>query len=439
MTTEWLRIEGGVPLAGTMRVSGSKNAALPAMVAALLTTEPVILENVPDIEDVGTMTTLLRHLGVEVERRDGTMSVHAKDLRSARPPDDIAARMRASFLLLGALTARLGEAHLPRPGGDDIGMRRVEQHIEGLRALGATVVEDAAGFRVQVAGRLRGAHVRLDMPTVTGTENLIMAAVLAEGITVLTNAAREPHVCDVAQCLRGMGARITGVGTEEIVIEGVTALHGSRHTVCPDYLEAGTFAFAAAATGGDVVLEDVVCDDLRHPIHKLRQAGCLVDEGARAIRIRRPGRLRAVDTTTWPHPGFPTDLQAPYVALMTQADGTCIVSEVVFENRFRHVAELNRLGAQVRVEGRSAFVTGPSQLRGTRLRIPDIRSGAALVIAGLCATGLTECAGVLHLDRGYADLVGKLRGCGARMERVPGTSDVGSEEPLVLDAGGPGE
>ena len=436
---EVLRIEGGVPLVGRVRVSGSKNAALPAMVAALLTAEPVVLENVPDIEDVGTMATLLRHLGVEVERRDGSMSVHARELRSVRPPDEIAARMRASFLLLGALTARLGEAHLPRPGGDDIGMRRVEQHIEGLRALGATVVEDAAGFRVQVAGRLRGAHIRLDMPTVTGTENLMMAAVLAEGITVLTNAAREPHVCDVAECLRGMGARITGVGTEEIMIEGVSELHGSRHTVCPDYLEAGTFAFAAAATGGDVVLEDVVCDDLRHPIHKLRQAGCLVEEGARTIRVRRPGGLRAVDVTTWPHPGFATDLQAPYVALMTQAEGTCTVSEAVFENRFRHVAELARLGARVQVEGRSAFVTGPSQLRGTRLRIPDIRSGAALVIAGLCATGVTECAGVLHLDRGYDDLAGKLRECGARMERVAATGAASPEDELALGAGGPGE
>ena len=437
MSAELLRIEGGVPLAGTVRVSGSKNAALPAMVAALLTAEPVVLENVPDIEDVGTMAALLRHLGVTVERRDGSMAVHAGDLRAARPPDEIAARMRASFLLLGALTARLGEAHLPRPGGDDIGMRRVEQHIEGLRALGATVVEDAAGFRVQVAHRLRGAHIRLDMPTVTGTENLMMAAVLAEGITVLSNSAREPHVCDLAQCLRGMGARITGAGSEEIIIEGVAALHGSRHTVCPDYLEAGTFAFAAAATGGDVVLENVVCDDLRHPIHKLRQAGCVVDEGASAIRVRRPGGLRAVDVTTWPHPGFATDLQAPYVALMTQAEGTCIVSEAVFENRFRHVAELSRLGAQVRVEGRSAFVTGPSRLHGARLRIPDIRSGAALVIAGLCASGVTECTGVLHLDRGYDDLVAKLRGCGARMERLAAAGAAGPEDEP--GPGGPGE
>ncbi len=415
-----LVIRGGHPLKGRITVSGSKNAALPEMVAALLTAEPLRLRNVPEIEDVDSMAACLRALGVTVERRGPTCTLEAGALGSVTPPAEPARRMRASFLLLGALLARAGEAHLPLPGGDDIGLRRVEQHIEGLRAMGATITETDDGEVVAHAPRLHGAHIRLDMPTVTGTENLMMAAVRADGITVLSNAAREPHVADLAVCLRGMGARIDGAGSDRIVVEGVEALHGSDHAVRADYLEAGTFAFAAAATGGDVELDGLVCDDLGHALQKLRQAGCTVEEGEAHLRVRRSGPLRAVDMTTWPHPGFATDLQAPYVALMTQAEGMSIVSEFLFENRFRHVAELARLGARVTVDGRSAIIQGGDRLAGACLTVPDIRSGAALVIAALCAAGVTECRGLHHLDRGYQDLVGKLRRLGADLDRTPG-------------------
>ncbi|HUY97370.1 MAG TPA: UDP-N-acetylglucosamine 1-carboxyvinyltransferase [Verrucomicrobiae bacterium] len=426
---ERLLIRGGRPLRGQLTISGSKNAALPEMVAALLTPQPLRLRNVPEIEDVDTMTECLHALGVRVERSGSGCTLEAAELRSVAPPAGPARRMRASFLLLGALLARAGEARVPLPGGDDIGLRRVEQHIEGLRAMGAVISETDAGEVVAHASRLHGAHIRLDMPTVTGTENLMMAAVTAEGITVLSNAAREPHVVDLALCLRGMGARIDGAGSDRIVIEGVEALHGSDHAVRADYLEAGTFAFAAAATGGDVELDGLVSEDLGHVLQKLRLAGCVIEEGEAHLRVSRPGPLLAVDMTTWPHPGFATDLQAPYVALMTQATGTAIVSEFLFENRFRHVGELVRLGARVSVDGRSAIICGPSRLAGAWLTVPDIRSGAALVIAGLCAEGTTECSGLHHLDRGYQDLGGKLRQLGADLERRGGSKALGHPSP----------
>ncbi len=426
-----LRIAGGRPLTGRVTVSGSKNAALPEMVAALLAAEPLTLTNVPAIEDVDTMAACLEPLGVRIQREGSTCRLDAANLRAAAPPAAFAQRMRASFLVLGALLARTGEARLPLPGGDDIGLRRVEQHIEGLRAMGATITETADGEVIGHAHRLHGAHIQLDMPTVTGTENLMMAAVCADGITVLSNAAREPHVVDLAFCLRGMGARVDGAGSDRIVIEGVPRLHGSLHRVRADYLEAGTFAFAAAATGGDVELDGLACEDLDHVLRKLRQAGCVLEEGETWLRVRRTGPLRAVDMITWPHPGFATDLQAPYVAVMTQAEGVATVSEFLFENRFRHVAELARLGARVTVAGRSAIIRGPSALVGTRLTVPDIRSGAALVIAGLCASGVTECHGLGHLDRGYQDLVGKLRQLGAELERVEG-------DPEPAGPGAPG-
>jgi UDP-N-acetylglucosamine 1-carboxyvinyltransferase len=414
-----LRITGGRPLQGTVHISGSKNATLPVMAAALLTDQPVDLVNVPDIEDIETMAAMLRHLGVEVER---PAPAHWR-LRAAGVPDSTVAaslsrRMRGSFLLLGALVARTGEAVIARPGGDDIGMRRVEQHLEGLRAMGAVVTEEGDTF-VARAKRLHGARIDLDMPTVTGTENLMMAASLAEGITVISNAAREPHVVDLARCLVGMGARISGAGTQLIVVEGQGGLlHGTRHSVTTDYIEAGTYMVAAAATGGDVVVERMRPSDVRWLIGKLRAAGCEVIEGSSHVRVRRQGALLPVDVTTWPHPGFATDLQSQFVALMTQAEGVSIVSEAVFENRFRHVAELRKLGAQVVVDGRSAVVTGPASLRGGSVRVPDIRSGAALVIAGLCARGTTELDAVYHLDRGYERLEDKLQGLGAGIRRV---------------------
>ena len=413
-----LRIAGPRPLNGTVSISGSKNAALPVMAAALLTDQPLELRNVPDIEDIEAMAAMLRHLGVDVERlSSSSWRLHAAAVSPAEVGAELTRRMRGSFLLLGALIARTGEAAIAKPGGDDIGMRRVEQHLEGLRLMGAAVVERADVYTAH-ARRLHGARIDLDMPTVTGTENLIMAAVLADGITVIANAAREPHVFDLVRCLVGMGAHITGAGTELIVIEGqLGLLHGTTHSVTTDYIEAGTYMVAAAATGGDVVVDRMRPTDVRWLINKLRSAGADVVEGASHVRVRG-APLHAVDVTTWPHPGFATDLQPQYGALMTQATGTSIISEALYENRFKHVAQLLRFGARITVEGRSAIIEGPVQLRATRATVPDIRSGAALVIAALCAHGTTELDGVYHLDRGYEALEEKLRSLGADVERV---------------------
>ncbi len=413
-----LVIEGGIPLRGEVVVSGSKNAALPEMAAALLSSGPLLLHNVPEIEDVGTMCSILESLGVKAKRRSEQVEIDPSGLAGGAPDLAAAGRMRASLLLLGPLLAATGEVNLPRPGGDDIGARRIEQHVVGLRQMGAEVDDSGSGIRAR-AGHLHGAHILLDMPTVTGTENLMMAAVRAEGITIISNAAREPHVVDLALCLNSMGARITGAGTDRVVVEGVAVLHQAEHRVRSDYVEAGTYALAAAATGGDLLIRDAFPEDLTQLLHKLRQAGCQVEEGAGWIRVARQGSVTAVDMTTWPHPGFATDLQSQYVALMTQANGDATVWEALYENRFRPVEQLRRLGARIDVEGRIAVVHGGHPLHGADLDVTDIRSGAALVIAGLCADGTTTCRNVRHLDRGYQNLVGKLARVGARLSRRP--------------------
>jgi UDP-N-acetylglucosamine 1-carboxyvinyltransferase len=428
-----LRISGPRPLQGTVSISGSKNAALPVMAASLLTDQVLELRNVPDIEDIEAMASMLRHLGVAVDRLSpSSWRLQAATVRSVEVGADLTRRMRGSFLLLGALIARTGEAAIAKPGGDDIGMRRVEQHLEGLRLMGAKVDERADMYAAH-APRLRGARIDLDIPTVTGTENLIMAAVLAEGITVIANAAREPHVFDLVRCLVGMGAHIAGAGTELIVIEGQPGLlHGTSHSVTTDYIEAGTYMAAAAATGGDVVVDRMRPSDVRWLINKLRTAGADVVEGASHVRVRG-GALHSVDVTTWPHPGFATDLQPQFCALMTQATGTSIVSEALYENRFRHVPALLDFGARISVEGRSAIVEGPVALHPTRATVPDIRSGAALVIAALCAHGSSELDGVYHLDRGYEALEEKLCGLGADVQRVTVEGDSG---PATRDLSG---
>jgi UDP-N-acetylglucosamine 1-carboxyvinyltransferase len=415
---ELLRIHGDQRLEGTVAISGSKNATLPVMAAALLTDQPVEITNVPDIEDIESMASMVGHVGVRVEHLEPHhWRLQAAAIDSTQVGAELTGRMRGSFLLLGALVARAGEARIAQPGGDDIGMRRVEQHLEGLRLMGAEVSESGDAF-VARARRLRGARIDLDIPTVTGTENLMMAAVLADGITVISNAAREPHVYDLARCLVGMGAHISGAGTELIVIEGSGGLlHGTTHSVTTDYIEAGTYMLCAAATRGDVVVDHMRPSEVRWLINKLRAAGAHIVEGASHVRVRGE-RLRAVDVTTWPHPGFATDLQPQFGALMTQAEGTSVISEALYENRFRHVGELQKMGARIIVEGRSSVITGPARLRGTRVTVPDIRSGAALVIAALCADGVTELANVFHLDRGYEDMESKLSRLGARVERV---------------------
>ena len=417
-----LLIEGGTRLVGRVPISGSKNAVLPILAACLLTDEECRLKNVPRIEDVSTMVRLLEAMGVEIQGLD-SQQLHVDARRLARS-DVLAAmanKMRASFLLMGPLLARRGEARVAKPGGDDIGMRRVEQHLVGLRLMGAHV-DLEGGEYVARADRLKGATIHLDMPTVTGTENLMMAAVTADGITTIHNAAREPHVVDLAMFLGKMGARINGIGTDVLQIDGVTELSGASHRVIPDNIEAGTYAFAVAATGGEAVLEDVVTADLRAVMLKLRAAGVEVEDQTHSLWVQGNSRLQPVDVTTWPHPGFPTDLQAPFVSLMTQAHGKCVVSEAVFENRFQHVPELRKLGAEIHLEGRSAMVSGPSRLHGGSVSVPDIRSGAALVVAALCATGTTTLENIYHLDRGYQDIVTKLEHLGAHITRVDGNA-----------------
>jgi UDP-N-acetylglucosamine 1-carboxyvinyltransferase len=414
-----LRVEGGHPLQGRIFVSGAKNASLPIMAASLLTAEPVRLTNVPDVADTALMREIIKSLGGRARTgAPGVVTISAPEI-SSQVADELGKRMRASIVLLGALLARTGAARLPKPGGDEIGARRVEQHVRGLRAMGAEISETRTDF-VARAGRLHGARVIFDLPTVTGTENIVLAAVLAEGRTEIFNAAREPHVQDLCRFLQKMGAQIFGVGTDELVVEGVERLRGVEHRVIPDYLEAGTYAIAAVAATGDVTLEDSPPEDLVQVLLKLEEAGAEIETGEGTIRIRRTKGmpLRPVDMVTWVHPGFPTDLQAQYLAMMTQAGGESVISEYLFESRFQHVPELVRMGARIDVEGRTCFVHGPAELRGTEVTVPDIRSGAALVIAGLCAQGTTDLLNAWHVDRGYQDLVGKLADLGARIQRL---------------------
>jgi UDP-N-acetylglucosamine 1-carboxyvinyltransferase len=414
-----LRITGGAPLAGSICISGSKNAALPEMAAALLTKETITLNNVPKVTDTTLMAEILTRLGGKTEG-SGSVTMHMAGAKGAEVPDELGRRMRATIVLLGALLGRFGRARLPRPGGDDIGARRVEQHLRGLRQMGAHITETATEI-VAEADRLRGERIVFDLPTVTGTENILLAGVLAEGRTEIFNAAREPHVQDLCRLLVKMGARIDGIGTERLVVEGVSELGGAEHTVIADYLEAGTYAIAVAAAGGELRLECSRPEDLNMVLLKLEQAGAHVDSGDGWFRVGRKSQtgLRPNDMSTWTFPGFPTDLQAQYMALMTQADGETVISEYVHENRFQHVTQLAKMGAGITVQGRlHAVVHGPCRLRGTDVAIPDIRSGAALVIAALCAEGTSVLRNSWHVERGYEDMAGKLASVGARIESV---------------------
>ena len=423
-----IRITGGAQLAGDICVSGSKNAALPEMAAALLTTEPVRLNNVPRVTDTALMGEILTGLGGRVEG-DGTLILKTGLAQDSHVPDDLGRRMRATIVLLGALLGRFGRARVPRPGGDDIGARRFEQHLRGLRQMGARIEETQTEIVAEV-DRLRGKRIVFDLPTVTGTENILLAAVLAEGRTEIFNAAREPHVQDLCLLLGKMGARIEGIGTERLVVDGVKDLGGAEHTVIPDYLEAGTYAIAVAAAGGELRLDCSRPEDLNVVLLKLELAGAHVEVGDGWFRVGRnpKTRLKPIDMSTWAFPGFPTDLQAQYMAMMTQADGETVISEYVHENRFQHVNQLAKMGAGINVEGRlHAIVHGPARLRGTEVAIPDIRSGAALVIAALCAEGESVLHNAWHVDRGYEDMPGKLASVGANI----------TSEKVEADAAGP--
>ena len=414
-----LRITGGAQLEGSICISGSKNAALPEMAAAILTEETITLSNVPNVTDAAVMTEILEGLGGKAEG-SGTVTMRMAGANGTEVPVELGRRMRATIVLLGAMLGRFGHARLPRPGGDDIGARRVEQHLRGLRQMGANITETPSEIVAEADG-LHGARIVFDLPTVTGTENILLAGVLAQGRTEIFNAAREPHVQDLCRLLVKMGARIEGIGTERLVVDGVSELGGAEHTVISDYLEAGTYALAVAATGGELRLECSRPEDLNMVLLKLEQAGAHVEVGDASFRVGRQAATRLIptDMSTWTYPGFPTDLQAQYMALMTQADGETVISEYVHENRFQHVTQLAKMGAGITVQGRlHAVVHGPCRLRGTELAIPDIRSGAALVIAAMCADGTSVLRNSWHVERGYEDMAGKLASVGARIESV---------------------
>ena len=411
-----LKISGGRPLRGEVRISGAKNAALPIMCATLLAGEPLRLSNVPQLMDISTMVKLLAQMGVSVDR-GGEMVLQSKDISNPVAPYELVKTMRASVLVLGPLLARCGRAKVSLPGGCAIGQRPVDQHVKGLQAMGATISIEH-GYMHAEAKRLRGARIAMDLVTVTGTENLMMAAALAEGETLLENAAREPEVVDLARCLAAMGAKIEGAGTDTIRIQGVAALRGAAHRVMPDRIETGTYLAAVAATGGRVKLTGAAPDTLGATLEKLREAGAAVKTGDSEIEIEAEGRPAAVSIRTAPYPGFATDMQAQFLALDTVAAGTATVTETIFENRFMHALELRRLGADIGISGNTAVVRGVERLQGATVMATDLRASASLVIAGLVAEGDTLVERIYHLDRGYEALERKLSALGARVERI---------------------
>src|ERR1700736_2420921 len=417
-------IKGGKPLDGTVAISGAKNSALPAMAAALLTKEPVTLHNIPKVRDLITMSKLLAFMGAKVSITDIPASdyvIQAVKLSDAVAPYELVKTMRASILTLGPLIARMGVARVSLPGGCAIGARTVDLHLAALEKMGAEITTDHGYIQAKVPndGRLKGANITFERITVTGTENILMAAVLAEGETVLNNAAREPEVTDLVDMLRKMGAQIEGDCSSTLRIRGVEKLHGTEHTVIPDRIEAGTFLVAGALTDGDLTLTNCAPDHLASIIAKLEQAGARIEAVDKTtLRVRGAKKLVAVDVTTEEYPGFATDMQAQYMALATQAQGASVITETIFENRYLHASEMLRMGANITVEGRRAVVRGPSPLTGTPVIASDLRASASLVLAGLVADGETMIDRVYHIDRGYEDIVKKLRGVGAQIVRL---------------------
>jgi UDP-N-acetylglucosamine 1-carboxyvinyltransferase len=413
-----LFIEGGAPLSGEVNVSGAKNAALPILTAALLTEEPLTVANVPHLHDVTTMLGLLAQMGVAVSMDEKLgVELTAKRIDAPVAPYELVKTMRASVLVLGPLTARCGEARVSLPGGCAIGLRPVDQHIKGLQAMGAELAIEHGYISVR-ARRLKGTRICMDLVTVTGTENLMMAATLAQGTTVIENAAREPEVTDLANCLIAMGARVKGAGSDVITVEGVERLHGARYEVMPDRIETGTFLVAAAATGGSIRLTGARPDILDAVLEKLREAGAHIETGKDWISLKTNGAANAVNVRTAPYPAFPTDMQAQFMALNSVARGTALVTETIFENRFMHVQELKRLGADIEVEGNTAVVKGVPHLDGATVMATDLRASASLVLAGLIARGATTVDRVYHLDRGYERIEEKLSRLGARIKRI---------------------
>jgi UDP-N-acetylglucosamine 1-carboxyvinyltransferase len=412
-----IRITGGTPLAGTIQISGAKNAALPLMTCGLLTDERLILSNVAKLADLQTMAELLAQHGLAVEPDGRRLSIGGR-ITNTEAPYDIVRKMRASILVLGPLLARCREARVSLPGGCAIGGRPVDLHIKGLEAMGAVMKLDAGYINATAPGGLQGAAIVFPFPSVGATENLLMAASLANGVTTLKNAAREPEISDLAKCLTAMGAKIEGIGTDTLTIEGVPALHGANHEILPDRIETGTYACAAAITGGKIFLENARAGDLAAVLACLRESGIVVTEEDNGFWVERANGLHGIDVMTEPYPGFPTDMQAQFMALMAVAEGASMVTETIFENRFMHVPELNRMGARINAHGSSAIIRGVSHLSGAPVMATDLRASVSLVLAGLAAHGETIINRVYHLDRGYEAVEQKLAACGARIERI---------------------
>jgi UDP-N-acetylglucosamine 1-carboxyvinyltransferase len=412
-----IRITGGVPLSGSITISGAKNAALPLMTCGLLTDDRLVLSNVAKLADLRTMAELLAQHGIAVEPEGRTLSLGGR-ITHTEAPYDIVSKMRASFLVIGPLLARCREARVSLPGGCDIGTRPVDLHLKGLEAMGATIKLDAGYIDATAPTGLHGANIVFPFVSVGATENLLMAASLAEGTTILTNAAREPEIADLAHCLIAMGAKIEGIGTGTLTIEGQKTLHGAHHAILPDRIETGTYACAAAITGGKIFLQNGRTEDLGALIAALTEAGITITQADGGFWVERTGNLRGTDVKTEPYPGFPTDMQAQFMALMAVAEGASMVTETIFENRFMHVPELNRMGARINAHASSAIIRGVPHLSGAQVMATDLRASVSLVLAGLAAHGKTTISRVYHLDRGYESVEEKLAACGANIERL---------------------
>lgn len=415
-----LIISGGRQLRGNVRVSGAKNSVLPIIAAALLTEEESIIEEVPDLNDVTNMCELIKSLGAETEilTEQNKLKIKSNNIWNTTAPYELINKLRASFLIMGPLLAKKGIAKISLPGGCAIGTRPVDLHLKGFAAMGAEITQGHGFIEAKVSGRLKGEKIYLDFPSVGATENIIMAATLAEGQTIIENAAIEPEIVDLATFLTAMGADIKGAGTDTIKITGVDCLKGVTHAIIPDRIEAGTFMVAAAITGGDVVIENILTDHLKPITAKLREAGVEVSEELTSIHVVARDSLKAIDIKTHPYPGFPTDMQAQMTSLMAKAEGTSMIIETIFENRFMHVGELKRMGANIKIEGRSAIVESNGALMGAQVKATDLRAGAALVIAGLAAEGITEITDIIHIERGYVKIEEKLRALGADIRLV---------------------
>lgn len=417
---EKLIVKGGNRLVGAVKTSGAKNAVLPIIAASILGTTPSHLDEVPMLEDVHTISEVLKCLGLSVEcsPEKNVLDIDSTEITSYEAPYELVRTMRASFLVMGPLLARIGKARISMPGGCAIGARPIDIHLKGFEALGVKIEQGHGYIEASAPEGLKGTSIYFDFPSVGATENIMMAASLAEGTTILENAAEEPEIVDLANYLNKMGAKIRGAGTDTIRIEGVEKLHGADYTIIPDRIEAGTYMIAAAMTGGDIVVENVLPEHQKPLIAKLREAGAVVEEDIDKVRVIGKNPLKAVSIKTLPYPGFPTDMQAQMMAMMVIAEGRSKVTETVFENRFMHVVELNRMGAQISTEGRSAVIDGPCKLTGCDVRATDLRAGAAMILAGLVAEGTTRIGDLHHIDRGYENIVAKLKNLGADIERI---------------------